>query len=572
MSYLVLARKWRPQTFGDVVGQEHVTRVLQNAIRTGRLSHAYLFSGPRGVGKTSVARILAKAINCEKGITPEPCNECSNCQAITSGRFPDVVEIDGASNRGIENVRNLQESITYRPIKGRSRIFIIDEVHMLTTEAFNALLKTLEEPPPHVHFVFATTEIHKVLPTVLSRCQRFEFRRIATNVIADHLRRICKAENFNVPDNVIEALASEADGSLRDAETLLEQVVAFQGEDIADEELLNLLGIVDQTTLLEAVEAILSSDHPRCVEIAQKVYERGIDGSRFCARLLEIFHELLLLKLSRNKLPPDQKRTIASRLGSLIEEIDVDQLQIYYELLLRATEQARRSSEPRFVVEATLLKIASVPRLIAIPQIVRALKDGKSVTVTQSIDAISERGTPHLTIQKPKGREEIPHSEPKLPPIDPLDPAKSWKHFVGWIDTQDPILGTALNESTIEVLNEKRWKLTVLSVYTSLLQQEEKQKKLLDFIRQFFGIQDLSLDIDENGKKKKSNGPASEAQDATYNNVKAELKQTVMNDPVVKDVLEILGARVVDIRPVKKVLKNSVIADGSESPAETEEK
>ena len=221
MSYQVIARKWRPGTFEEVIGQPHATRTLQNAIRMDRIAHAYLFSGARGVGKTSVARILAKVLNCEKGPSPTPCNQCSNCREISHTNSVDVIEIDGASNRGIDNIRELRETVRYRPAKGRYKVYIIDEVHMLTTEAFNALLKTLEEPPPHVIFIFATTEPHKIPATILSRCQRFDFRRLSLLQIVEHLKRIISQEGADFSEGILYAIAREADGSMRDAQSLL---------------------------------------------------------------------------------------------------------------------------------------------------------------------------------------------------------------------------------------------------------------------------------------------------------------------------------------------------------------
>jgi len=253
----VLARKWRPQVFEDVIGQEHITQTLVNAIRTDRLAHAYIFGGPRGVGKTSVARIFAKAINCAEGEPGIPCNQCRSCREITEGNSVDVQEIDGASNRGIDEIRELRENAKYMPSASRYRIYIIDEVHMLTLPAFNALLKTLEEPPPHVKFIFATTESHKVPITILSRCQRFDFKRIPLPKIVAILTKICKHEDVQIGSTGLSMVAREAEGSMRDAESLLDQVIAFAGQTVLDSQIPEILGIIDRGLIFESSSAII---------------------------------------------------------------------------------------------------------------------------------------------------------------------------------------------------------------------------------------------------------------------------------------------------------------------------
>src|SRR5437879_1163781 len=275
VSYEVFARKYRPQTFDDLVGQAHVSRTLKNAVAQNRLAHAYLFVGPRGVGKTSTARILAKALNCVKGPTVTPDGTCDNCKEIAAGNSLDVLEIDGASNNGVEQVRELRDHARYAPSKGHFKIYIIDEVHMLTAAAFNALLKTLEEPPPHVKFIFATTEPQKVLPTILSRCQRFDLHRIPANLIAKHLQFIAKKENITLEPAAAHAIAKGADGGLRDAESMLDQLVAFCGERIAEPDVLNVFGFTSEQTVANFTDEILRGETPGALDLLHAEAENG---------------------------------------------------------------------------------------------------------------------------------------------------------------------------------------------------------------------------------------------------------------------------------------------------------
>jgi DNA polymerase-3 subunit gamma/tau len=260
MSYTVIARRWRPGKFEDVVGQPHIVTTLKNSIRRGRIAHAYLFAGPRGVGKTSISRILAKAVNCMEGVNEEPCNACHTCKAIDSGGFVDVIEIDAASNRGIDEIRELRETVRYLPMEGRYKVYIIDEAHMLTEHAFNALLKTLEEPPGHNIFVLATTEFQKIPYTIMSRCQRFDFKRISESQIVEQLARICRDEQIDCDEKVLNYIVREADGSLRDAESILDQVIAYSGTRISEQDVIDVIGVVQREVAYGIVKCIVEKD------------------------------------------------------------------------------------------------------------------------------------------------------------------------------------------------------------------------------------------------------------------------------------------------------------------------
>ncbi len=289
MSYLVLARKWRPQTFEEVIGQEHVTRTLTNAIRKGKIHHAFLFTGTRGVGKTTAARILAKSLCClsEDHPVAAPCNECASCREITAGNSVDVTEIDGASNRGIDDIRDLQQSVMYRPQRSRYRIYIIDEVHMLTKEAFNALLKTLEEPPEHVKFIFATTEANKILPTILSRCQRYDFKMISARAIAEHLSGMLSAENVPFSEGAIRLVARYARGSMRDAQSLLDRVLAYIDGELTEEDVQTVLGVADRTRIYEVTRKLIEGDGAGLFDLVDDLASHGVELKQFCGELLE---------------------------------------------------------------------------------------------------------------------------------------------------------------------------------------------------------------------------------------------------------------------------------------------
>ena len=326
MSYEVFARKYRPQTFDDLVGQAHVSRTLKNAVAQNRLAHAYLFVGPRGVGKTSTARILAKSLNCVKGPTVTPCGECDNCREIAAGNSLDVIEIDGASNNSVEDVRQLRENVRYAPAKGRYKIYLIDEVHMLSPAAFNALLKTLEEPPEHVKFIFATTEPQKVLPTILSRCQRFDLHRIPANLIAKHLQFIAGKEKITLEPAAAHAIARGAEGGLRDAESMLDQLVAFCGEKISENDVLDVFGFTSEQTVVDLTGRILRGETPDAIDLLHQQSEAGKDMMRLMSDLIAYLRDLLVFKAKPDALKEDVEVDVQTSLATHAELVTTDRL------------------------------------------------------------------------------------------------------------------------------------------------------------------------------------------------------------------------------------------------------
>jgi DNA polymerase-3 subunit gamma/tau len=377
--YQVLARKWRPQQFDDVIGQEHITTTLKNAIEQNRLAHAYLFVGPRGIGKTSTARIFAKALNCATGPTTTPCDKCDNCKEIAEGRALDVLEIDGASNRGIDEVRELRETVRYAPARGKFKIYIIDEVHMLTKEAFNALLKTLEEPPAHVKFLFATTEPQKVLPTILSRCQRFDLRRIPAALIVKHLKKIAKDEKVAIDGAALAAIARGAEGGLRDAESTLDQLIAFCGEKIAEKDVLAVFGLVAHDQIAALTDAIVDGKTNAALHVLKELDEIGKDLQRLLADLLDHFRNLLVISLGEEASASlDVADTDLDLIKAQAQRIDSDAVLRIIDVLAATEQRLRYALSKRVFFEIALVKAVRAREATGIDGILKRLNELKA--------------------------------------------------------------------------------------------------------------------------------------------------------------------------------------------------
>jgi DNA polymerase-3 subunit gamma/tau len=376
VSYRVLALKWRPQRFSEVAGQAHISRTLTNALKTGRAAHAYLFTGPRGVGKTTMARVLAKALNCEQGVTPEPCGICAACVEITSGSALDVIEIDGASNRGIDDIRDLREGVRYAPARLRTKVYIIDEVHMLTTEAFNALLKTLEEPPPHVVFVLATTEVLKVPATILSRCQRFDFARLRSSEAVERMRFICDQEGIEIETDGLAVIASKGEGSMRDALTLLDQVVATGERPITAQVVRETLGMIGRDLFFDWTRAIREGDTPGALAALARVVDEGANLVELAEEFLVHLRNLLLVASDRTLLEQvegtEEERELYAQEGALFEVAD---LLRFCRLLMEAIQQMRKSGYPRVHLEIVLAEMCALPRSVDLRRFADAVKN-----------------------------------------------------------------------------------------------------------------------------------------------------------------------------------------------------
>ncbi|HEY3875865.1 MAG TPA: DNA polymerase III subunit gamma/tau [Candidatus Kapabacteria bacterium] len=466
--FQVTALKWRPMRFDDVVGQEHATRTLKNAIASGRLAHAFLFTGQRGCGKTTVARILAKAVNCPNAPTNgwEPCNTCENCLAITQGRSMDVAEIDGASNNGVDDVRMLRENVKYPPLTGKYKVVIIDEVHMLSGSAFNALLKTLEEPPKHLIFVFATTEVQKVLPTILSRTQRYDFRRISLEEITRRLRTICDADGVTIEDDALVIIAKKADGSMRDAQSLLDQVIAYCGMTVETAKLREALNLIDLDFYFEVTDAIAAREPKRAFELGGEIISRGYDVEEFFGGLLEHFRNILTVQITgTTKLieVSKQHQERYSEHANAFQEADLLRL---IRLGQHAFERLRVTHDPRIVLEVTLVEMMLLERAIEISQLledVRALKGLTSnghapITTSAPRAAAPEKKTEIVTEAPPKSTNSaqkatsVPKSSPANSPApsssdpDPQEIANRWPQFGEFLKTKSRPLWSILPE------------------------------------------------------------------------------------------------------------------------------
>jgi DNA polymerase-3 subunit gamma/tau len=406
MSYLVLARKYRPQSFDELVGQSHITELLRKLIESGRIAHAFLFCGPRGIGKTSTARILAKSLNCQNGPTLKPCGACSACLEIANGNSFDVIEIDGASNRGIDEIRTLRENVKFAPSYGRYKIYIVDEVHMLTSDAFNALLKTLEEPPEHVKFIFATTEIQKVPATILSRCQRFDFKRIQVEVIMDNLRSICVKENLKANEEALFAIAKAAQGSMRDALSILDQLSALSDKGIDAGDVFSMLGMVEIEFLFDLTDALIARSCLKALDIFNQIIERGKDIKQLGKDLTEHFRHLMIVKVGGVSLNGliDYPSAVKERLAAQAEKITIAGILRAIELFIEAQETAKVMETLRMPLEIAFAKltyggatgvISSTPIATAIP-----VAAPKSSVVPASVSKVQAQ--PAAVPQAPK--------------------------------------------------------------------------------------------------------------------------------------------------------------------------
>jgi DNA polymerase-3 subunit gamma/tau len=455
--YKVLALKHRPQSFSELVGQEHVSRTLQNAIDSGRIAHAFLFTGARGVGKTSTARIMAKTLNCERGVTHEPCNVCPQCIEITKGTSTDVFEIDGASNNGVDDVRDLRDNIKYLPSHSRYRIIIIDEVHMLSTNAFNALLKTLEEPPEHVKFIFATTEPHKLPVTILSRCQRFDFKRVPLPKIIGRLREIADKESVVITDSSLALIARKGDGSMRDSLTAFDQVLAFCSDTVKDEDVATLLGTIDRRLLAEISAAVFTGDTQSVLAGIKQVDLVGYNMRQFCQELIEHFRNLLVIRSVKK--PEEILELTAAELDELNKQslhVSALDIQRRLALLIKAESEMAYASFPRLIVEMALLKAALLAPMVPIQELIEKIKALETAAVhTPSLPWETTKVASAPAPQYAESHSAVPSrpSQPAAAAVAASQPApvvgqSDWGRLVTFVNEKDRQLGSILEHGS----------------------------------------------------------------------------------------------------------------------------
>jgi DNA polymerase-3 subunit gamma/tau len=463
MPYTVFALKWRPKNFSEIVGQDHIVTTLKSAIEKGRLAHAYLFAGPRGVGKTSAARILAKAINCKEGLAMEPCSKCSSCLQISESRSLDVIEIDGASNRGIDEIRVLRENVKFAPVSGKFKVYIIDEVHQITVDGFNALLKTLEEPPPYVKFIFATTHPHKVIPTILSRCQRLDFRRISAMEISAQLEKIVKAENISIDKEVIFTIAKSSDGSMRDAESVLDQLFSFSQGKISIKDVVSVLGLVEQETLFAITDTLIRKDPKAALSLLDNIIDGGKDTAVFLNNLIEHFRNLMVAKVTRGDeklidLPAD----ICERLVRQGEAFTLEEIVSAFNILANTQEMAKRLESMRIPLEINLVRLAHD-------------KKGAAPPVAKAHPSEQLKVTP--VEQSRSAQAEQPRIEPvEAPQAISLDEIRgSWKNVIDNLGKVKMSVATYLNEG--EPLTVQGELLTVALPKSCSLHKESLEKR-----------------------------------------------------------------------------------------------
>ncbi len=583
MSYLVLARKSRPQDFNQVVGQIPVVKTLQNSLVRDRVAHAILFSGVRGVGKTTLARIMAKAINCEQRTDANPCNTCQSCVEITAGSSLDLYEIDGASNRGIQEIRELKEKIRFLPTSSKYKIIIIDEVHMLTTEAFNALLKTLEEPPDHVFFMFATTELHKIPITILSRCQRYELKRVASEDLGAHFKRLAEAEGVAIDQAALDLIVRESEGSVRDGLSLLDQVFSYGEKTISVDDVIQVLGLVSRDIILGLSRALLENNPGAAFHALDETFNFGVDLKRFTGDLLTAFRTLILCKIDGCQELIDIPQQELDEFKTLAEKHSHNTIHMKLNLLMQGVEEMRYSSQPRLTLESTFLKIiqagdvipvsnllAKIDTLLAgkpLPQKATRKKSPEKKKLLEKVaenqptpeptpkpsplpettEPVSNQGdsNPPLPSEQPPRSDEIQSATiaeeaPPVPHPHQRDVRRDWSGFIEHVKDRKMWMAQDLQrtEKVKEVDGELQLRFADQANCT-LLRQKENVKLLTEFVLDFFQ-KDLKLHFITPDKK--------ESEDLENTESPHKLRQKLANDPLVLMATEIFNGQIGDIR------------------------
>ncbi len=547
MDFQVSARKWRPQKFSELIGQEHIVRTLSNAIEMNRVSHAFLFSGTRGVGKTTTARILARVLNCEKGPTIDPCGTCSLCKEITEGNCIDVQEIDGASNNGVAEVRDLIDNVQYATSSARYKVYIIDEVHMLSKSAFNALLKTLEEPPPRVIFIFATTELIKIPDTILSRCQCFEFKPLSHAQITKQLDLICGQEGIEINEKGLEEISKIGSGSMRDAQSLLDQVIAYSGKKVDTDSVEAVLGIVGGTTLELFAERLIQREPSELITLVQEVANQGKDLGLFCRSVMEYLRNLLMVKVSRN--PETLLNTHTCNLELLKKQADgfhADELQQMFTILSRAETEMKRSSLSQMVFEMAILRLTETRPFQKIDDLIH--KINQSAGEIQSSRQIAPQGETQLARPVSSPRESDPDRFPEKtqsvtqPENSSFDPS-AWARVRHEVSRKRPPFEHYLDKCQVLVLNEKEVQLMFSDSFTLEMVQTPENIQFIKDMVQLANGHEVQVTLKLGDAKPTPKNFSGEQKKKTINDENPDRQKT--ESEIIQDALDIFGGVVV---------------------------
>ncbi len=543
MAHQVIARKWRPQDFGSLIGQSHISQTLINALRGDRIPHVLLFTGPRGTGKTSSARIFAKSLRCENSKDFIPCNKCTSCEDITSGRAVDVVEIDGASNNGVDAIRELRETVGYMPSSGKFKIYIIDEVHMLSGSAFNALLKTLEEPPPHVVFVLATTEVQKIPNTILSRCQRFDFRRIPARLISEHLKTICDKEKVKFEDEALWLVARQGDGSMRDSQSLLEQVISFSDGKITSQKVIDVLGLTDRALLLDAISAIVRRDQVSVIQVIEKLFGSGYDPSIFAQDLVEEIRHLMLIKVIQEDSSPaiDLSDEEIAYLRDLSSELSTEDVHMIFDMSLKGVNELLMSQDSRVVLEMLLLRMAAAPRIMELTQINWTGNQTSASTPAPQSKATVNPAT--KSVQKKTPQQEKPALEKR-----PAGADHKWIELVERIKSVNAMVGAKLDHVKFVSLDGSELKLQIPEKYKFLsgqIDSDDFKKKLKNYTKTFW---DMACNIEFVDFSEKPAMTAHETKVKQAEDEQANIRTEVESHPLVKTAKDLFNSEITSIK------------------------